>query len=415
MSAPEIVTFGCRLNAFESEIIRDHARGAGLTDTIVFNTCTVTAEAERQARQAIRKARRRRPDARIIVTGCAAQIDPLRFAAMEEVDQVLGNAEKLRAESYRAEAAAPILVDDVMTARESAHHLVSGFDGRVRAFVQIQQGCDHRCTFCIIPFARGPNRSVPAERIVEQVNRLVADGIREVVLTGVDITDYGLDLADRPSLGGMVRMLLREVSDLPRLRLTSLDAAEVDDELLAVLADEPRLMPHIHVSAQSGDDMILKRMKRRHSRADLIRFCNRVRGVRPDAVFGADLIAGFPTETDQMFENSVSLVDECGLTHLHIFPYSERPGTPAARMPQVSVPVRKQRAALLREAGERRLKAYLDGRRGARVQVLVETARAGRCEHYARVTLDRDASPGEIVTAVVERREKTTLSARLVR
>ena len=415
MSAPEIVTFGCRLNAFESEIIRDHVGAAGLTDTIVFNTCTVTAEAERQARQAIRKARRKRPGARIIVTGCAAQIDPLRFGAMEEVDQVLGNTEKLRAESYDVDSAPPVLVEDVMTARESAHHLVSGFDGRARAFVQIQQGCDHRCTFCIIPFARGPNRSVSAGRIVEQVHRLVADGIREVVLTGVDITDYGLDLADPPSLGRMVRTLLREVPDLPRLRLTSLDAAEVDDELLAVLADEPRLMPHIHISAQSGDDTILKRMKRRHSRADLIRFCDRVRGARADAVFGADLIAGFPTETGQMFDNSLSLVDECGFTHLHVFPYSERPGTPAARMPQVPVPERKQRAAQLREAGERRLRAYLDGRRGAAVRVLVETARAGRCEHYARVALDRDAPPGEIVTAVVERRANTTLSARLVR
>ncbi len=415
MSAPEIVTFGCRLNAFESEIIRDHVRAAGLADTIVFNTCTVTAEAERQARQAIRKARRQRPDARIVVTGCAAQIDPLRFAAMDEVDQVLGNAEKLRAESYHAEAATPILVDDVMTARESAHHLVAGFDGRARAFVQIQQGCDHRCTFCIIPFARGPNRSVPAGHIIEQVRRLVADGIREVVLTGVDITDYGLDLADRPSLGRLVRTLLRQVSDLPRLRLTSLDAAEVDDELFAVLADEPRLMPHIHVSAQSGDDTILKRMKRRHSRADLIRFCARVRGARADAVFGADLIAGFPTETDEMFDNSLSPIEECGLTHLHVFPYSERPGTPAARMPQVPVPVRKQRAARFREAGERRLTAYLDARRGATVRVLVETARGGRCEHYARVALDRDATPGEIVTAVVERRERTTLGARLVR
>ena len=415
MSAPEIVTFGCRLNAFESEIIRDHIRAAGLADTIVFNTCTVTAEAERQARQAIRKARRKRPDARIVVTGCAAQIDPLRFAAMDEVDQVLGNAEKLRAESYHAEAATPILVEDVMTARESAHHLVAGFDGRARAFVQIQQGCDHRCTFCIIPFARGPNRSVPAGHIIEQVRRLVADGIREVVLTGVDITDYGLDLADRRSLGRMVWTLLRQVPDLPRLRLTSLDAAEVDDELLAVLADEPRLMPHIHVSAQSGDDTILKRMKRRHSRADLIRFCARVRRARADAVFGADLIAGFPTETDEMFDNSLSLIEECGLTHLHVFPYSERPGTPAARMPQVPVPVRKRRAARLREAGERRLMAYLDARRGATVRVLVETARGGRCEHYARVALDRDATPGEIVTAVVERRERTTLGARLVR
>ncbi len=413
MSAPEIVTFGCRLNAFESEIIRDHVRAAGLTDTIVFNTCTVTAEAERQARQAIRKARRKRPDARIVVTGCAAQIDPSRFAAMDEVDQVLGNAEKLRAESYHSEAIPPILVDDVMIARESAHHLISGFDGRARAFVQIQQGCDHRCTFCIIPFARGPNRSVPPGRIIEQVQRLVADGIREIVLTGVDITDYGLDLADRPSLGHLVGMLLREVPDLPRLRLTSLDAAEVDDELLAVLADEPRLMPHIHVSAQSGDDTILKRMKRRHSRADLIRFCARVRDARADAVFGADLIAGFPTETDQMFDNSLALVEECGLTHLHVFPYSERPGTPAARMPQVPVPVRKQRAARLREAGERRLTAYLDERRGARIRVLVETARGGRCEHYARVVFDSDATPGEIVTAVVERREQATLRARL--
>ena len=414
MSAPDIVTFGCRLNAFESEVIRDHAAAAGLADTIVFNTCTVTAEAERQARQAIRKARRERPGARIVVTGCAAQIDPDRFAAMDEVDQVLGNAEKLRPESYR-EAAGSILVDDIMTARESAHHLVSGFDGRARAFVQVQQGCDHRCTFCIIPFARGPHRSVPVGRIVDQVRRLVEDGFREIVLTGVDITDFGLDLADRPGLGTMVRTLLREVPELPRLRLSSLDAAEIDDDLIEALGQEPRLMPHVHLSAQSGDDMILKRMKRRHSRADMIRFCARVRDVRPDTVFGADLIAGFPTETDDMFENSLSLVEDCGLTHLHVFPYSERPGTPAARMPQVPVQTRKERAARLRAAGERRLAAYLDGRAGRRIRVLAETPRAGRCEHYARVTLDADATQGEIATAVVERREGTTLAARLVR
>ena len=414
MSAPDIVTFGCRLNAFESEVIRDHAAAAGLADTIVFNTCTVTAEAERQARQAIRKARRERPGARIVVTGCAAQIDPDRFAAMDEVDQVLGNAEKLRPESYR-EATGSILVDDIMTARESAHHLVSGFDGRARAFVQIQQGCDHRCTFCIIPFARGPHRSVPVGRIVDQVRRLVEDGFREIVLTGVDITDFGLDLPDRPGLGTMVRTLLREVPALPRLRLSSLDAAEIDDELIEALGHEPRLMPHVHLSAQSGDDMILKRMKRRHSRADMIRFCARVRDVRPDTVFGADLIAGFPTETDDMFENSLSLVEDCGLTHLHVFPYSERPGTPAARMPQVPVQARKARAARLRAAGERRLAAYLDGRAGRRIRVLAETPRAGRCEHYARVTLDADATQGEIATAVVERREGTTLAARLVR
>ena len=414
MSAPDIVTFGCRLNAFESEVIRDHAAAAGLADTIVFNTCTVTAEAERQARQAIRKARRERPGARIVVTGCAAQIDPDRFAAMDEVDQVLGNAEKLRPESYR-EAAGSILVDDIMTARESAHHLVSGFDGRARAFVQVQQGCDHRCTFCIIPFARGPHRSVPVGRIVDQVRRLVEDGFREIVLTGVDITDFGLDLPDRPGLGTMVRTLLREVPELPRLRLSSLDAAEIDDDLIDALGDEPRLMPHVHLSAQSGDDMILKRMKRRHSRADMIRFCARVRDVRPDTVFGADLIAGFPTETDDMFENSLSLIEDCGLTHLHVFPYSERPGTPAARMPQVPVQTRKARAARLRAAGERRLAAYLDGRAGRRIRVLAETPRAGRCEHYARVTLDADATQGEIATAVVERREGTTLAARLVR
>ncbi len=415
MSGLEILTFGCRLNAFESEIVRDHARAAGLVDTVVVNTCTVTAEAERQARQAIRKARRDRPGARIVVTGCAAQIDPQRFAAMDEVDQVLGNAEKLRPESYGAGAGERVLVEDVMTAREGAHHLVSGFEGRARAFVQIQQGCDHRCTFCIIPFARGPNRSLPAATIVEQTRLLVADGIREVVLTGVDITDYGRDLREGPGLGRLVRTLLREVPELPRLRLTSIDAAEIDDELFAALAEEPRLMPHVHVSAQSGDDTILTRMKRRHSRAGLIRFCDRIREARPGVVFGADLIAGFPTETEEMFAGSLSLVEECGLTHIHVFPYSERPGTPAARMPQVPVPVRKERAARLRAAGEQRLAAYLDGRRGAPVRVLAETARGGRCEHYARIALDSDAIPGEIVGAIAGRRDGMTLGARLQR
>ena len=414
MSAPEIVTFGCRLNAFESEVIRDQTLDSGLADTVVFNTCAVTAEAERQARQAIRKVRRNRPGSRIVVTGCAAQIDPSRFAAMDEVDQVLGNVEKLRAESYQSLSASPILVDDITNARETAHHLVAGFEGRARAFVQIQQGCDHRCTFCIIPFARGPNRSIPTGRIIDQIQRLVTNGIREVVLTGVDITDYGLDLTDRSSLGRMVRSLLHEIPELPRLRLTSLDAAEVDDELISVFADEPRLMPHIHISAQSGDDTILKRMKRRHSRADLIRFCTRVRRARADAVFGADLIAGFPTETDEMFKNSLSIIEECGFTYLHVFPYSERPRTPAARMPQVPVPVRKQRAARLREAGQQRLMSYLDKRCGAKVRVLVEAKHGGRCEHYARVTLDRDTTPGEIVTAVVEHREQLRLRARLI-
>jgi len=408
---PDIVTFGCRLNAFESQVIRDHA--ASLDNTIIFNTCAVTAEAERQARQAIRRVKRARPDAQIIVTGCAAQANTAAFAAMPEVDRILGNTEKLRADSYSG--GARIQVGDIMQAREIAGHLIEGFEGRARAFVQVQQGCDHRCTFCIIPFGRGNSRSVPVGDIVAQTRLLVENGYREIVLTGVDITSYGADLPGRPSLGQMARRLLTLVPELPRLRISSIDCIEIDADLMNLIADEPRLMPHLHLSLQSGDDMILKRMKRRHSRAHLIQFCDRVRDARTDAVFGADLIAGFPTETEQMFDNSVSLVDECGLTHLHVFPYSERPGTPAARMPQVPVPVRKQRAALLREAGERRLKAYLDGRRGATVRVLVETARAGRCEHYARVALDRDASPGEIVTAVVERRENTTLSARLVR
>ena len=414
MSGTEIITFGCRLNAYESQIMRDNARRAGLDGAVIVNTCAVTAEAERQARQAIRRARRTRPDARIIVTGCAAQIDPARFAAMDEVDIVLGNAEKLRPESFLDGAAPRVSVADIMTVRETAGHLVSGFEGRARAFVQVQQGCDHRCTFCIIPFGRGPSRSVPLGVIAEEVRGLVAGGYREIVLTGVDITDYGSDLPGRPSLGRTIRRLLALAPELPRLRLSSLDPAAVDDELFRLIAGEPRLMPHFHISVQSGDDIILKRMKRRHLRRDVTAFCDRVRAVRPDAVFGADLIAGFPTETEAKFDNTLSLIGECGLTYLHVFPYSARPGTPAARMPQVPMAVRRARAARLRREGARQLAGFLDSRVGRTVRVLVESGRAGRCEHYAPVELDREMISGEIVSAAIERRSETVLMASVV-
>ncbi|MGE3936730.1 MAG: tRNA (N(6)-L-threonylcarbamoyladenosine(37)-C(2))-methylthiotransferase MtaB, partial [Rhodospirillaceae bacterium] len=329
MSAPTVVSFGCRLNAFEAEVIRRNAAAAGLGDTVVVNTCAVTAEAVRQARQAIRKARRDNPDARIVVTGCAAQIEPETFAAMPEVDHVLGNEEKLRPEAFADLGPQRVVVEDIMTVRETAGHLVDGFDGRARAFVQVQQGCDHRCTFCIIPFGRGPNRSVPAGVVVDQVRTLVARGWREIVLTGVDITSYGRDLPGAPTLGQLVRRLLALVPELPRLRLSSLDPVAVDGDLMRALAEEPRLMPHLHLSLQAGDDLVLKRMKRRHLRADAIRLCAEARRVRPDVAFGADLIAGFPTETEEMFARTLDIVDECGIAYLHVFPYSERAGTPA--------------------------------------------------------------------------------------
>jgi len=391
MSGPRVITFGCRLNAYESQIIAGIAVG---DDTVVVNTCAVTAEAERQARQAIRRARREHPDARIVVTGCAAQIDPQSYAAMDEVDQVLGNEEKLRPESYGA--ADSVLVGDIMAVRETAGHLVDGFDGRSRAFVQVQQGCDHRCTFCIIPFGRGNNRSVPVGRIVDQIRILVDNGYREVVLTGVDITGYGGDLPGRPSLGQMTRRLLHLVPELERLRLSSLDPVEIDDELFDLIATEPRLMPHLHLSVQAGDDMILKRMKRRHNRRDVIALCARARRARPDVVFGADIIAGFPTETEAMFQRTLDLVEECGLTFLHVFPYSERPGTPAARMPPVPVAVRKARAARLRDAGGAALRRFLDAQVGTIAAVLVEEPKIGRSEHFAKITLDRPAAPGSI-------------------
>jgi threonylcarbamoyladenosine tRNA methylthiotransferase MtaB len=398
-AAPEVVTFGCRLNTYESEVMREHARAAGWTDAVIINTCAVTKEAERQARQAIRKLRRERPDVRIVVTGCAAQIDPQGFGAMPEVDQVIGNAEKMRAESYLTPSAQRIVVTDIMELRETAGHLITGFEGRARAFVEIQQGCDHRCTFCIIPFGRGPNRSTPIGRIVEQVRTLVAAGYGEIVLTGVDIASYGADLPGRPALGQMVRRLLAQVPELARLRLSSLDPVAIDDDLARLVADEPRLMPHFHLSIQAGDDLILKRMKRRHLRGDVLRLAEKLRSLRPDLALGADIIVGFPTETEEMFSRSVDLIDEAGLSHLHVFPYSARPGTPAARMPQVPGDVARDRAARLRAKGDAAMAAFLASRIGRPATVLVEQDNAGHCEHYLPVHLDVSVPAGTILSA----------------
>jgi threonylcarbamoyladenosine tRNA methylthiotransferase MtaB len=393
----DILTFGCRLNAYESEVMRGHAASAGLGDVVIVNTCAVTGEAVRQARQAIRKAKRERPQARIVVTGCAAQLDAEAFAAMPEVDQVLGNAEKLDPRAWMA--AAPVAVGDIQAVRETAAHLIDGLAERARAFVQVQQGCDHRCTFCIIPYARGPNRSVPLGRIVEQVRRLVGNGIREVVLTGVDITAYGADLPGRPTLGGLVRRLLAQVPELPRLRLSSIDPAEIDPQLLQAIEQEERLMPHLHLSVQAGDDLVLKRMKRRHGRDDVLRLVEAARARRADVAFGADLIAGFPTESDAMFARSLALVGEAELTFLHVFPYSARGGTPAARMPQLPMPVRRARAAQLRAAGDAALVRFLASRVGATESVLVEDGRRGRSAHYAAVELAAPGRAGDIVAA----------------
>jgi threonylcarbamoyladenosine tRNA methylthiotransferase MtaB len=393
------VTFGCRLNALESEVMKARAAEAGLSDAILFNTCAVTAEAVRQAKQAIRRARRERPDARIVVTGCAAQVEAESFAGMAEVDLVLGNAEKLQAASYRAfgTGETKVRVNDIMAVRESALHLIEGMDGRSRAFVEVQNGCDHRCTFCIIPYGRGPSRSVPMGAVCEQIRRLVDNGYREVVLTGVDITAYGADLPGRPTLGRLVRSILKNVPALERLRLSSIDSVEADAALFEAMAEEERLMPHLHLSLQAGDDMVLKRMKRRHLRADAIRFTDTIRRLRPDVVFGADIIAGFPTETEAMFQNSLAIVGECGLTHLHVFPFSPRPGTPAARMPQVNRGVVKERAARLRAAGEKALDERLVAETGATRRVLVERDGVGRTEHFLLAEIG--GTPGEIVPA----------------
>jgi threonylcarbamoyladenosine tRNA methylthiotransferase MtaB len=391
----DILTLGCRLNSYESEVMRGHAEAAGLQDAVIVNTCAVTAEAVRQARQTIRRARRERPGATIIVTGCAAQIDPASFAEMPEVTRVIGNEEKMKADTFTAfdiTDAPRVQVNDIMSVKETAAHLVDGLDGRARAFVQVQTGCDHRCTFCIIPFGRGNSRSVAAGEVVDQVKRLVATGHYEIVLTGVDLTSWGADLPNQPKLGNLVARILKLVPDLKQLRLSSIDAIEIDEPLFDLLAHEPRIAPHLHLSFQSGDDMILKRMKRRHSRADAINLCNRLRAARPEMAFGADLIAGFPTETDEMFANTLASVDECGIDYLHVFPYSPRPQTPAAKMPQVARDVVKARAARLREKGAERLMLRLDRHLGGEAMALVEAGNRARLPDFTPVRID-GASP----------------------
>ncbi|MGF1553882.1 MAG: tRNA (N(6)-L-threonylcarbamoyladenosine(37)-C(2))-methylthiotransferase MtaB [Paracoccaceae bacterium] len=404
-NAPLFETMGCRLNAYESQAMKDLAAEAGLEDAVVVNTCAVTAEAVRQARQRIRKLRREHPRARIVVTGCAAQTEPETFAAMAEVDRVVGNLDKMERATW-ARLADPadterVVVNDVMSARETAGHLIDGFHSRARAYVQIQNGCDHRCTFCIIPFGRGPSRSVPAGVVIEQIRRLVAEGFEEVVLTGVDLTSWGADLPGAPPLGTLVQRVLRLVPDLPRLRLSSIDSVEADPALVDAMASDARLMAHLHLSLQAGDDLILKRMKRRHLRDDAIRFCDEMRARRPEIVFGADLIAGFPTETEAMFENTLRLVEDCGLTWLHVFPFSPRPGTPAARMPQVEKAVRQERAARLRAAGEAAVARHLAGEAGQRRRVLVERHRMGRTEAFAEVRFETDRPVGRIVETTI--------------
>lgn len=413
MTAPTVVTLGCRLNAYESQVMKAHAVSAGLDDAVIVNTCAVTEESVRQAAQTIRRLRRENPASRIIVTGCAAQIEPARFADMREVDHVIGNAEKLQASTFRRLQVGDterVVVDDIMSVRETAGHAIAGFGSRARAYVQIQNGCDHRCTFCIIPFGRGPSRSVAAGEVVAQVRRSVEAGSAEIVLTGVDITSYGPDLPGEMTLGKLVRSVLRHVPELKRLRLSSIDQVEADDDLIAAIAEEPRLMPHLHLSLQAGDDLILKRMKRRHSSAEAVRFCAEARRLRPDIVFGADLIAGFPTETEDMFQRSLDIVDDCGLTYLHVFPYSPRRGTPAARMPQVSHPEIKTRAARLRAKGEQVLASYLGAQTGREIEVMIENHGVGRTPQFAEVTVvgGEHMPPSEVVavrvTGVGERR-----------
>jgi threonylcarbamoyladenosine tRNA methylthiotransferase MtaB len=411
----EVVNFGCRLNAFESELVRVEAERAGLADTIVINSCAVTGEAVAQARQSIRRLKRERPELRIVVTGCAAQTQAEMFARMDEVDRVVGNDDKVRAETWdrtRAvfdaagrfgiEASEKIAVADIMAVRTMAPHLIEGFHkGLPRAFVQVQNGCDHRCTFCIIPYGRGNSRSVPMGAVVEQVRALVEHGHVEIVLTGVDLTGYGADLPGKPKLGQLTRQILRHVPELKRLRISSVDSIEVDRDLLDVISQDERLMPHLHLSLQSGDDLILKRMKRRHSRQQAIDFCVNMRRLRPDIVFGADIIAGFPTETEEMFLRSLDLVDECGLTFLHVFPYSPRPGTPAARMPQLTGREVRQRASRLRAAGEAALRRKLASEIGATRQVLIESTSQGRTEHFLPVAVSGER-PGAVRSFIVK-------------
>ena len=414
---PKFTTLGCRLNAYETEAMKELAAEAGLNGAVVINTCAVTSEAVRKARQEIRRLRRENPDARLIVTGCAAQTEPETFAAMPEVDLVIGNTEKMQPETWARLSpdfigqTERVQVDDIMSVTETAGHLIDGFGTRSRAYVQVQNGCDHRCTFCIIPFGRGNSRSVPAGVVIDQIKRLVDAGYNEVVLTGVDLTSWGADLPAAPKLGDLVMRILRLVPDLPRLRISSIDSIEVDDNLMQAIATEPRLMPHLHLSLQHGDDLILKRMKRRHLRDDAIRFTEEARRLRPDMTFGADIIAGFPTETEAHFQNSLKLVSECSLTWLHVFPYSPRPGTPAARMPQVKGDAIKSRAARLRAAGEARVESHLAEQIGRSHNVLMENPHMGRTEQFTEVTFVMPQPEGRIVTAAITGTNGTQLTA----
>ncbi|RBI67303.1 tRNA (N(6)-L-threonylcarbamoyladenosine(37)-C(2))-methylthiotransferase MtaB [Roseovarius sp. TE539] len=417
MTAPRFTTLGCRLNAYETEAMKELAGKAGLEDAVVVNTCAVTSEAVRKARQEIRRLRRENPLARLIVTGCAAQTEPHSFSEMPEVDAVIGNTEKMQPGTW-ADLAADFIgkteavrVDDIMSVTETAGHLIDGFGTRSRAYVQVQNGCDHRCTFCIIPYGRGNSRSVPAGVVLEQIKRLVDRGYNEVVLTGVDLTSWGADLPARPRLGDLVMRILKLVPDLPRLRISSIDSIEADEALMEAIATEPRLMPHLHLSLQHGDDLILKRMKRRHLRDDAIRFCEDARRLRPGITFGADIIAGFPTETEAAFTNSLKLVEECGLTWLHVFPYSKRPGTPAARMPQVDGRIAKDRAARLRRMGAARVGDHLDAQLGRSHRILMESPRMGRTEAFAEVEFGRDEPEGQIVEARITDRSGSRLLA----
>ena len=406
VNSPEVVTFGCRLNTYESQVMKDLATQAGLNNAIIINTCAVTSEAERQARQTIRKLRRQNPDAEIIVTGCGVQINPAKYSDMPEVSRVIGNDEKMQAASYAQGIDHDrVLVNDIMSVKETAAHLISGFDGKARAFVQIQNGCDHRCTFCTIPYGRGNSRSVPVGEIVTQIKILVQNGYPEIALTGVDITAYGADLPGKPTLGQMVRRLLNLVPELTRLRLSSLDPVEMDEDLWDLIATEPRMLPHLHMSLQAGDDMILKRMKRRHLRDDAIGFCKKARQLRPDCVFGVDLIAGFPTETEEMFQNTLDIVNDCDLTFLHVFPYSPRPGTPAARMPQVESAKIKERAALLRDAGQKAVEKHFKSMIGKTTNFLVESNDNGRLvgktDHFAPIQVMGDAPIASVLAVKI--------------
>ncbi|WP_428927483.1 tRNA (N(6)-L-threonylcarbamoyladenosine(37)-C(2))-methylthiotransferase MtaB [Marinibacterium sp. SX1] len=421
MSVPKFTTLGCRLNAYETEAMKALAEEAGVSNAVVVNTCAVTSEAVRKARQEIRRLRRENPGAHLIVTGCAAQTEPETFAAMAEVDSVIGNTEKMTPDTWKGMAAGmagdfigeteKVQVDDIMSVTETAGHLIDGFGTRARAYVQVQNGCDHRCTFCIIPYGRGNSRSVPAGVIVDQIKRLVQKGYNEIVLTGVDLTSWGADLPGTPRLGDLVMRILRLVPDLPRLRISSIDSIEADDNLMLAIATEQRLMPHLHLSLQHGDDLILKRMKRRHLRDDAIAFCEEARRLRPDMTFGADIIAGFPTETEAQFDNSLRLVSECDLTWLHVFPYSPRPGTPAARMPQVDGRAIKARAAALRAAGDKQVRKHLEAQVGQSHDILMEGPNRGRTRQFAEVVFDTDHTAGEMLTARISGHDKSCLIA----